>query len=203
MWEVFRVIRMQWNYFLRRWQRRRWWLRCSDELLCAETGVVLQPSVHRASHPTHIHTPSKINFPFRPRFPARLSWEKAFLTPRSVLTVQSSASKTRAGKIKTSDLPQQKKAKQLTLWLLLMMQKDTGSLLRDTFFPPHLSAMGWSERVGNAPLVLSLLTGAFAAWCRQPVVITRLCLSYHYTSVPPALVCQLSSVIRHRAATER
>lgn len=100
MWEVFGVIRTQWNYFLRQWQRRRRWVRCSDELLCAETGVVLQPSVHRASHPTHIHTPSKINFPFRPRFPARLSWEKAFSTARSVLMVQSSASKTRAGEDK-------------------------------------------------------------------------------------------------------
>lgn len=50
-------------------------------------------------------------------------------------------------------------------------------------------------------LPLALLTGAFATWCRRLVVITRLSLSYHYSSVPPALVCQLSSVIRYRAAT--
>jgi len=34
---------------------------CSDE-----TGVLRQPSVQRAPHPTDIHAPSKINFPFRP-----------------------------------------------------------------------------------------------------------------------------------------
>lgn len=110
------------------------------------------------------HTPSKINFPFRPRFPARLSWEKAFLTPRSVLMVQSSASKTRTGKIKTSHLPQQKKAKQqlLTLWLLLMMQKETGSLLRDTFFPPYSTLVCYglireSGKCSTGPLT--------ADWC--------------------------------------
>lgn len=61
-------------------------------------------------------------------------------------------------------------------------------------------ALLWRNK-WNALLLLSLLAGAFATWCRRLVVITRLSLSYHYISVPPALVCQLSSVIRYRAAT--
>lgn len=54
----------------------------------------------------------------------------------------------------------------------------------------------WQQREGGAPLVPSVLPGEFAAWCQRPVVITGLSWSYRYTNVPPALVCQLSSVIR-------
>lgn len=93
-------------------------------------------------------------------------------------------------------------------FFLLMMQKEVWkeikhlpqSLQKQFVHFKKTCVLLWRNK-WNALQLLSLLAGAFATWCRRLVVITRLSLSYHYISVPPALVCQLSSVIRYRAAT--
>lgn len=128
------------------------------------------------------------------------------MTPHSELTVRPTASTMRAERklLMFGD-------NKVERFVLVVNYRGKQSVKKVRFFPilpsKHWCAMAEHQGIlaaegrGNAPLLLSLLTGAFAAWCQRPVVITRLSLSYHYTNVPPALVCQLSSVIRLRAAT--
>lgn len=149
------------------------------------------------------------------------------MTPHPALMVQPSVSKMgaetdfRCSKARQKNREERKSNllphhPQIYEWCSKREEKESGSYAHSAVwwehFPPsnHLCAMadhhGHPGRVREgrkspAPLVLSLLTGAFAAWCQWPVVITRLSLSYRYTNVPPTLECQLSSVIRHRAAT--
>lgn len=175
-----------------------------DELLRAESGVLLQPTAHRVPHPTDMQAPSKINFPFRPcsMFSSGpLLRESLYDSPFGAYspkewvytrgkgkTEDVSCSTTKWGKT-NSDIRVVRGGKQAVSFCSPLMCQG--------WSPGHSGSRGRR----NAPLVFSLLTGAFAAWCQRPVVITGLSLSYRYTSVPLALVCQLSSVIRLRAAT--
>lgn len=121
------------------------------------------PSAHRAPHPTDIHAPSKINFPFRPcsMFSSgpllrESLHDSSFGAYGPVECVQDEGrERGREGGGLTFDVQQQKRGKITdynslpTLRLLLMMQKATGekktfsfcSLVRGTFFPLTMCAM--------------------------------------------------------------
>lgn len=88
-----------------------------DELLRAESGVLLQPTAHRVPHPTDMQAPSKINFP-AVCFLVGLSWEKVFMTPLLVLIVQKRESTRGAkGKLKMFDVQQQSGEKQIRIFV--------------------------------------------------------------------------------------